>query len=164
MAVAVAATNVGDETTAAYRNTLKAAIDDLYSRLNTAGDVVELEPGGNLDSGSSGTFTSWIPVGSLTVPSWAHGARYLVTVAGVVLATAAKAGFVRIAIGGQAGRDHAVDLDSTTIREDVSWQGRVSGLTPGTAAVTVEFSSATGTGVFRVDTNSHIAVSVVWEP
>ena len=134
-------------------------------RLTAAlGDLVELEPTTNIDTGTTAGFTTWVTVGSLTVPSWATSARYLVTMAGVVLATSARAGFIRLSVGGAVGRDHAIDLDSTTIREDVSWQGRVTGLTPGSADVTVEWSPATGTGTFRLDANSLVAVAVWWTP
>jgi hypothetical protein len=130
-------------------------------------DMLEFQPAGNTDTGTSGTFATWINLGNVQVPAWATGARYDVTVSGVYAITASPTGLtLRLAVGGVGATKSvgATAIDSTNSpRTDRTWKGRITGLTAGPQSVIIQYTKGVGTGAFRADTSSLITVDFGWE-
>jgi hypothetical protein len=132
-----------------------------------AGDLVEFVPAGNTDTGSSGTFATWITLGNITVPAGFTAARYSVTVSGVYAITASPTGlFLRLTVGGvtAAHQTSTTSIDVTNQpRADRAWQGRITGLSAGSRSVVIQYQKGVGTGALRADTSSLITVAFEWE-
>ena len=131
-------------------------------------DLIEFVPGGSTDTGTStAAFATWITLGNITVPAWATGARYAVTVSGVYVVTASPTGlFLKLTVGGVAANNQtsttAIDVTNQP-RADRAWQGRITGLSTGAQSVVIQYKRGVGTGALRADGSSLITVSFGWE-
>jgi hypothetical protein len=135
------------------------------SKLASSSDLLEYVPGSNTDSPAfTGSWTTWLTLGSLTVPAWASKARFMVTVSGWFGITAAETNKLRLKIGAVAD-DAAPEVSGVVNdRRTTSWQGKITGLSAGAQSVVIENNKTGGTGMFRADTTTHVAVQVWWEP
>jgi hypothetical protein len=128
------------------------------------GDVVQAIPGASVDTGTSGSFATWLTLPSVTVPAGASACRFQVLLAGILAVTAGST-FIRtrFVLGGVAHSGQPMRYQSLNIRFDLGWGGRVTGLSAGSVSPVVEYLKGAGTGAFRGDPDSHFSVSFDWE-
>ncbi len=128
------------------------------------GSLIEAIPGASVDTGTSGSFATWLTLPSVTVPAGATACRFQVLLAGILAVTAGST-FIRtrLVLGGVAHSGQPMRYQSLNIRFDLGWGGRVTGLSAGSASVIVEYLKGAGTGAFRGDPDSHFSVSFDWE-
>lgn len=127
----------------------------IMSRPMTTGEQLGgVTIGGNVDDTSSGSLTDWLSV-SLTVPTWASSATVHTYINGLYEATAASNSYAyRTRIGSQAGSTYATEGQGLSVRFSLAYVDRITSLSTGSQAFTVQTNRTAGTGRFRVDTSS----------
>lgn len=141
---------------------------NFYAQNVAGGDLVVFRPGGNVDTGASASFATWLTLGNVVVPAGYTKARLLATVGGAFVSGAAQADItLRVAVGAATEtNDSGENAFDTTIQQRIPrvWQDRITGLSAGSQSVVVQYKRVGGTGALRVDVRSLVSVSFEWEP
>jgi hypothetical protein len=125
--------------------------------------AVNFTPVGNTD-GSTGGYTNWVTLGSLTVPTWCTSIIAIVTCSGIHSITNTSSYDLRLRIGSAGPVSTAeshISWIATGTRLSTSIVGEISA--PGTGAqdFIIQAERIAGSGQARADTTSHFS-AVAW--
>jgi hypothetical protein len=157
---------------------LLASVKDTWviiDRVGTMGvlgvieDDLTYTPGGNEDSSSTTTVTTWENLGTIDVPSWATKTKYTLTYNGIWGTAGAAIHNVGLRIGSVDSaflRFGAHDTGTATpTQQPLTMQDKITGLSPGNGqTVLLRAGQASGSGVLRAGVTSKCSVFFKWLP
>jgi len=124
-------------------------------------EMIAYTPSGNVDA-STGGYTNWATLGTMTVPTWATKIRVSFAVTGVYTITAASSYRLRIRAGttGPVSAEVFLSWIQTSNRRNVSATVDISAPPTGSQSLIVQAERAAGTGQMRADTTSRFTAAI----
>lgn len=153
---------VGDQATASWADEVAQDVIDISGSANV---VLKLTPPGTLSTVTTGTPTTWITLGNVTVPSWATQALVSWSLYGVLGPASEPLITMQLKIGTAAGDAiRMMGLGAATGRNTWSIHETITGLTSGVKSVTILCAWTSTANSFQVTTDSRISARFTFKP
>jgi hypothetical protein len=133
--------------------------DAVAARLLGSHEYLSYAPGGNVDATTSGTMTTWVTLGNLTVPSWATTVVLSAAANGFYDVTAAQNIYnMRYRVNAVNGPTIEIRGLGINARMSVCYIAEYTPGGTGSVSVDVQMARTSGTGALRAGTSSDFQV------
>jgi len=143
-----------------WADEVASAINNPNNNLQESDEYLRYLAGSDIDSTTSGTYTTWLTLGSITVPSWADIALVHFNVVGVYDVTSANNLYeVRLQLDAANGDDYVIRGFGINNRFGFGWTEEFTSLSTGSKTLRIQMRRTAGSGAIRAASGAS-AVSV----